>query len=107
MSTTTVRLPEDLKARLDRLAAADGKSTHAFMVDALARAADQRETQLAFDAEALQRWQDFQRTGLHYSSDDMRAYAKALVRDPSTPPPPLRQMSESPLRTLRKSAGDA
>lgn len=107
MSTTTVRLPEDLKARLDRLAAADGKSTHAFMVDALARTADQRERQLVFDAEVQQRWEDFQGTGLHYTSEDMRAYAKALVRDPSTPPPKLRQMSPSQLRGIRKAADGA
>lgn len=105
MSTTTVRLPEELKARLDRLAAADGKSTHAFMVDALSRAAEQRETRLAFDAEVQQRLHDFLRTGLHYSSEDMRAYAKALVRDPSTPPPKLRQLPQAQLRTMRKGLG--
>ncbi|MCA0240381.1 MAG: ribbon-helix-helix protein, CopG family [Proteobacteria bacterium] len=55
MSTTTVRLPEELKSRIDRLAAADGKTAHAFMVDALARAAELRKRQLAFDAEVQQR----------------------------------------------------
>jgi hypothetical protein len=44
---------------------------------------------------------------LHYTSEDMRAYAKALVRDPSTPPPKLRQMSPSQLRSIRKAAGGA
>jgi predicted transcriptional regulator len=79
MSTTTVRLPEDLKARLDKLAASDGKSTHAFMVEALARTADRLERQRAFDAEVQQRWADFQRTGQVVLHEDMKAYAMALA----------------------------
>lgn len=79
MSTTTVRLPEGLKARLDKLAASDGKSTHAFMVDALAQAADRRERQQAFNAEVQQRWADFQRSGQVVLHEDMNAYARALA----------------------------
>ena len=63
MSTTTVRLPEDLKLRLDKLAATDGKSTHAFMVEALADTADRIERQQAFEVEVKRRWQRFQRSG--------------------------------------------
>lgn len=79
MSTTTVRLPEDLKARLDKLAASDGKSTHAFMVEALSRTADRLERQRAFDAEVQERWADFQRTGQVVLHEDMKAYALALA----------------------------
>ncbi len=93
MSTTTIRLPEDLKTRLDSLAAADGKSTHAFMVDALARAAELRERQLSFDAEVQGRWEHLQRTGLHYTTEDLRTHAKALVRDPTASPPKPRKLA--------------
>lgn len=94
MSTTTVRLPEDLKARLDRLAAADGKSTHAFMVDALARAADQRERQQAFDAQVQQRWEDVQRTSLVVAHEDMKAYALALAAGKKPRRPKARPLAE-------------
>lgn len=43
MSTTTIRLPEELKAGIDKLAASAGKSTHAFMVEALGQSADLAE----------------------------------------------------------------
>ncbi len=79
MSTTTIRLPADLKARIDELAAASGKSSHAFMVEALTQAADLRQRQLAFDAEVQQRWERFQRTGEVVLPEDMRAYALALA----------------------------
>lgn len=79
MTTTTVRLPEALKARLDKLAASDGKSTHAFMVEALARTADRLERQQAFDAEVQQRLSDFRRTGQVVLHEDMKAFALALA----------------------------
>ena len=94
MSTTTVRLPEELKSRIDRLAAADGKTAHAFMVDALARAAELRERQLAFDAEVQQRWEAFQRTGLVVTHEDMKAYALALAAGKKPRPPKTRHISE-------------
>jgi predicted transcriptional regulator len=35
---TSLKLPDDLKRRIAKLAACSGQTTHAFMVDALARA---------------------------------------------------------------------
>lgn len=93
MSTTTIRLPEELKSRLDQLAKTDGKSTHAFMVDALARAADRLERQRAFDAEVQERWLRLQRTGEHYTVDDLRAYALARARGQDVKPPKPRRMT--------------
>lgn len=92
MSTTTVRLPEDLKLRLDKLAATDGKSTHAFMVEALADTADRIERQQAFEAEVERRWQRFQRSGEYHTTDDLRAYAMALARGEEIDPPKPRKM---------------
>jgi hypothetical protein len=39
MSATSLKLPDDLKRRIARLAASTGQAPHAFMVDALAREA--------------------------------------------------------------------
>ena len=36
MSTLTIRLPDDLKAQVERVAAARGASAHAFMLEAIA-----------------------------------------------------------------------
>ena len=94
MSTTTIRLPEDLKTRLDSLAAADGKSTHAFMVEALARAAELRERQLGFDAEVQERWKHLQRTGLVLAHDEVKAYAVALAAGKKPRRPKARPLAE-------------
>jgi predicted transcriptional regulator len=89
MSTTTVRLPEELKARIDKLAAAAGLSSHAFMVDALAQTAEQFERQQAFEAQAERRWRQYRRSGESISHDDLLAYARGLAggKKPAQPVP--------------------
>lgn len=79
MGTTTIRLSDELKARIDRLAAASGKSAHAFMVDALSESAALMERQQAFDAEVEKRWRKYQRGSEHFLHEDVIAYAKALA----------------------------
>ena len=110
MSTTTIRLPEDLKARIKKLAAAQGASVHGFMVDALSRAADQQERRLAFEAEAERRWKKLLKTGAYLATDDLHAYAGALARgEPLSPPKPGRMTADelAALRASARSLGDA
>ncbi len=52
MSATSLKLPDDLKRRIARLAASTGQTPHAFMVDALAREAERSELRQRFAAEA-------------------------------------------------------
>ena len=40
----------------------------------------------------LERWEEFQRTGLGYTLEDVRAWFAALDRDPTTPCPPPRKL---------------
>ncbi len=48
MSATSLKIPDDLKRRIARLAASTGQTPHAFMVDALAREAERSELHLRF-----------------------------------------------------------
>jgi len=52
--TTTLKLPEKLKARIAPLAEACGKSPHAWRVEALEERVVQSEAYTAFIAEALE-----------------------------------------------------
>ena len=57
MSATSLKLPEDLKRRIGRMAATVGQTPHAFMVAALAREATRSELRerFAVDAEVAER----------------------------------------------------
>lgn len=52
MAATSLKLPEDLKRRIERLASAANKTPHAFMVEALAREAERSELRARFADEA-------------------------------------------------------
>ena len=90
MPATSIRLPDELKRRIDALAAATGKTVHAFMLDALAETTESMEQQQAFEAEAERRWVKYQRTGEYITLEDMRAYAKGLAAGKKPPKPKVR-----------------
>jgi predicted transcriptional regulator len=87
MPATSIRLPDELKQRIDALAAATGKSIHAFMLDALTETTESMEQQQAFEAEAERRWVKYQRTGKYITLEDMRTYAMGLAAGKNPPKP--------------------
>jgi predicted transcriptional regulator len=79
-STTTLKLSPELKARITELAAAEGKTPHAFMVEALeaqARRAELRREYLEAGQAALD---EYQRTGVAYAMEDVEKYIVGLAR---------------------------
>lgn len=74
MSTTTYRLPDDLKATIDRLAADAGITSHGYVIDALKRQTEQDLARSDFHAEARDRLDEMQRTGMAVPWEDVRQY---------------------------------
>jgi predicted transcriptional regulator len=54
MAATSLKLPDTLKRRIERLAASAQLTPHAFMVEALSREAERAELRARFAAEAAQ-----------------------------------------------------
>jgi len=52
MAATSLKIPDELKRRIEVLAAEARKTPHAFMVEALAREAERMELRARFAAEA-------------------------------------------------------
>jgi predicted transcriptional regulator len=104
MSTTTIRLPDDLKARVERVAAANGGTAHAFMLEAIAEATAQHERRNAFVAEAERRLKHMQRTGEYLTHEDLRGYAMALARGEKPARPVPRVMTPEELARFRARA---
>lgn len=87
-SVTSLNIPEELRARLAEQAAAAGKSTHAYMLEALMEKADRadRYRELASDTETL--W-EYKRTGVAYAMEDVEQYILGIAagRKPRRPNP--------------------
>ena len=87
MPTTTIRLEDELKARINAAAAQAGKTAHAFILDALAQTVEQVELDNAFHAVADERWARIRATGQTVDWNDAKAYlvARAQGKRPRKP----------------------
>jgi predicted transcriptional regulator len=77
MSTTSLKLPDDLKSRASAAAQQLGISTHAFMLSAIEQAATATEQRARFleDAEAARN--TMIETGKGFDADEVHAHFKA------------------------------
>ncbi len=92
ISTTTLKLPESLKARIAPLAEAAGKTPHAWMVDALEAQAALAEMREAFVADAEASAAEVDAGGPLYAAEDVHAYIVARAAGNSAPRPrPIRR----------------
>jgi len=76
MSTTTLRLPDELRARLGKIAAKSGQTAHSIMLDAIAQKVEEEELRASFSQEADSRFADLIESGAGIPWHDMRAYLK-------------------------------
>jgi predicted transcriptional regulator len=79
MSATSLKLPDELKRRIARLAASSGQTPHAFMVDALAREAERSELRQRFATEAAKSERESLSTGKAHSLAATFDYLAARV----------------------------
>jgi predicted transcriptional regulator len=80
MTTTTIRLEDELKARVAAAAGRAGKTTHAFIRDAIAQTVEQAELDDAFHGIADARWTNILATGETVGWDDARDWLAARSR---------------------------
>ena len=87
--TTTLKLPEELKARIASAALASGKSPHAFMLEALEAQARLAEMRQSFFADAVASGAEVDAGGALYAMEDVQAYilARTLGKTTKRPKP--------------------
>lgn len=86
---TSLKIPLDLKERIDRLAKDGDESSHALMVRALESAITAMEKRAAFIRDAHEADRKMEETGIGYAHEDVVAWlkAKAAGLDPKPPKP--------------------
>ncbi len=83
-ATTTLKLPEPLKARIAPLAEAAGKTPHAWVIDALEVQAALAEMREGFIAEAEASAAEVDAGGPLYPAEDVHAYITARAAGKTT-----------------------
>jgi len=93
MSTTTIRLPPDLKARVAAAAKQAGTTAHGFILDAIAEKTRQAELRTDFIAEAEARYEQITATGKTIAWEEMRKYLEARRTGKQARRPTARKMA--------------
>ena len=94
MSTTSLKLPDELKMRASAAAEELGISTHAFMVGAIRQAADAVEQRTQFVAQAQAARAEMLKTGGGHDAAEVRAYLRARLKDPGATRPAIEPWHE-------------
>lgn len=86
-ATTTLRVPDNLKQRIAKLAERNEKSPHTYMLDAIAEIADRDEARQDFHALADARLAKLAETGEVVDWKDMRPHLRERAKGkPGTTP---------------------
>jgi len=94
MSTTTIRIEDELKSRINAAAARAGKTAHAFILETLAQTVEQAEWDNAFHALADERWARILATGETVAWADARAYLRARAQNALPKKPTTRRFGK-------------
>lgn len=94
MSTTTIRLPDELKARVAEAAKRAGTTSHNFILEAIAEKAEQAEARAGLDAEAQERYARIVESGQTIPWDEMRRYLEGRAAGKSVQRPAARKLAK-------------
>ena len=92
MSTTTIRLPDELKVRVAEAAKQAGTTSHNFIVEAIAEKADSAERQADFHALADKRYAQFLESGKSIPWEEARTWLKDRMAGKAATRPVARKL---------------
>lgn len=78
-ASTTLKLPDELKRRIARVAEATGQSPHAFMVEAIEAQTGLAERRRQFIASALDAEREVTSYGIVHDGDEVLSYLQARL----------------------------
>lgn len=93
MSTTTIRLPEALKARIAAAARRAGTTPHSFILEAITEKAEQEERRADFNQIAEERYARIVATGKTIPWGEMRGYLEDRVAGRKARRPAARKLA--------------
>lgn len=103
MPTTTIRLPEDLKARVAAAAKRSGMTAHGFILEAIAEKTEQENLRADFDAFAEDRYARIVASGKTIPWEEMRGYLEERLAGKAAKRPAARKLGNANLKLTRKT----
>lgn len=85
--STTVKLGQTVKARMQMLADARKRSIHSMMVEAIEKYVAREEQRESLRQEGMAAHEHYMRTGLHVTQDEIEAWAAQIAKGERAPMP--------------------
>jgi predicted transcriptional regulator len=85
---TSLDIDPKLEARIRELAERQQRSPGSVMTEAIEQYVAREEARVSFDEEEEASWQDYQKTGLHLTLDELNVWLKTWGTDAEGDPPP-------------------
>ena len=82
-----IKINDDIKARVKRLADARQRTPHWLMREAITQYVDREEKREAFRQDTLKSWEAFRANGLHVTADEADAWMARLEKGHDVEPP--------------------
>lgn len=83
----SIKIDEDTKARVQRLADARHRTSHWLMREAITQYVDREEKREAFRQDTLKAWEEYRTTGRHVTADEADAWLAQLEQGNDIEPP--------------------
>ena len=84
---TTIKLDDELRTRVHRLAGLRDRSAHWIMREAITQYVEREEKRETFKQDAMRAWNDYQANGLHVTHDEADAWLAKLEAGEDAEPP--------------------
>ncbi|MBI3711372.1 MAG: hypothetical protein HY253_00175 [Burkholderiales bacterium] len=95
MTTTSLKLSNDLKQRAVAVAQELGMTPHAFMVDAIRKASEAAEKHAAFVAQAKAARETMLKTGLGFDADEVHVYLRERIAGATAATPDIKKSGKN------------
>lgn len=87
VSPVAIKIDDDIKARVKRLADARHRTSHWLMREAIHQYVEREERREAFRQDTLKAWEDYRTTGLHATDAEVDAWLAQLDQGNDIEPP--------------------
>ena len=82
-----IKIDEDTRARIKRLADARHRTPHGLMREAITQYVEREEKREAFRQDTLEAWEAYRTTGLHVTAEEADAWLTRLEQGEDVEPP--------------------
>ena len=87
LRSTTLKVDQEIKDRVKRLADARHRTPHRIMLDAISEYVEREEKREAFRQDGMRAWEEYQATGLHVTHAEADAWLAKLEQGQDQEPP--------------------